>query len=68
MVFRALTSQVLQCFQAGEPLTWCVLAPSGLEVACCSSEGQLQIWGVEGRVSRRLKAWPLKIDTNRHMI
>lgn len=54
-IFNIALRKELQCFHTGEPLTWSVLSPSGLEVCCTSSEGQLQIWGVEGRISRRLK-------------
>lgn len=54
-IFNIALRKELQCFRTGEPLTWSVLAPGGLEVCCTTSEGQLQIWGVEGRMSRRLK-------------
>lgn len=54
-IFNIALRKELQCFQTGEPLTCLVMAPGGLEVCCCTSEGQLQIWGVEGRMTRRLK-------------
>lgn len=54
-VFNIALRKTLQCFSTGEPLTWATLSPCGLEVASTSSEGQLQIWGIPGRMSRRLQ-------------